>query len=290
SNEEALIRRAYYQISIKYHPDKNPDGRDKFHAAALAYQFLCNRKKLGTGPNRLHIQLMLRAQSIVYSRYRKILAEQKYAGYPMLVKTIRTETEDEELFARVAASEDFSVPQPQPDSTKANDTKNDQRQRESASNAVLLVAATELAYETVATSALNAEELRREGGIQALQEAFTRCSVLLSATSSRPNDACVRVCGHIVSVLAAASQFPSCRQNIQELPQLARHVLRLLYYRNLPQLCCLSASCLAAFCIDYWLCVTSYEHGALYLLLRHVFAYDFTLEEAGVKTTETSND
>ncbi|KAA3681187.1 DnaJ subfamily C member 13, partial [Paragonimus westermani] len=289
SNEEALIRRAYYQMSMKYHPDKNPEGRvrtrsEKFHAATVAYQFLCNRSKLGTGPNRLHIQLMLRVQSIVYSRYRSLLSAQKYAGYPMLVQTIRAETEDEDLFARVAASEDFSVPRP--------NTPEDHHEskRETAENAVLLVAAAELAYETVATSALNAEELRRQGGIQVLQEAFIRCSVIISRINSRPTDATVRVCGHIISVMAAASQFASCRQSIQELPQLAKHVLRLLYYRNLPQLCCLATACTSAFCTDYWLCVACYENGGLYLLLRHVFAYDFTLEEGGVETTESTNE
>ncbi|CAL8068163.1 unnamed protein product [Calicophoron daubneyi] len=294
SNEEALIRRAYYQMSMKYHPDKNPEGRDKFHAATVAYHFLCNRSKLGSGPNRLHIQLMLRAQSIVYCRYRSVLAPQKYAGYPMLIKTIRMETEDENLFARVAASEDTTNTPQSKDQNGGESSPVKGREKipskEDASNAVLLVAATELAYETVATSALNAEELRREGGIQVLQEAFARCSVLLSPTSSHPNDACVRVCGHVVSVFAAAAQFPSCRQYIQELPQLARHVLRLLYYRNLPNLCCLAASCTAAFCGDYWLCVNCYENGGLYLLLRPVFAYDFTLEEGGVETTEENNE
>ncbi|VDQ09630.1 unnamed protein product [Trichobilharzia regenti] len=57
-------------MSMKYHPDKNPNGREKFQSITKAYQFLCNRSKLSRGPNRLHIQLMLRAQSIVYRRYR----------------------------------------------------------------------------------------------------------------------------------------------------------------------------------------------------------------------------
>ncbi|VDP93447.1 unnamed protein product [Echinostoma caproni] len=169
SNEEALIRRAYYQMSMKYHPDKNPEGREKFLAATAAYQFLCNRSKLGSGPNRLHIQLMLRAQSIVYNRYRSVLAPQKYAGYPMLIATIRRETEDEELFSRVANSEDFSVPRTKNADSNGTSTGDEKAGKENASNAVLLVAATELAFETVATSALNAEELRREGGIQSLQ-------------------------------------------------------------------------------------------------------------------------
>ena len=60
------------------------------------------------------------------------LSPYKYAGYPQLVKTIRMETGDEALFSK-------QVP--------------------------LLSSASELAFHTVDCSALNAEELRREGGI-----------------------------------------------------------------------------------------------------------------------------
>ena len=57
----------------------------------------------------------------------------KYAGYPMLIKTIRMETEDGNVFSK---------------------------------DAPLLTAASELAYHTMNCSALNAEELRRENGIE----------------------------------------------------------------------------------------------------------------------------
>lgn len=57
----------------------------------------------------------------------------KYAGYPQLIKTIQIETADEQLFSK---------------------------------NAPLLTAACELAYHTVHCSALNAEELRRENGLE----------------------------------------------------------------------------------------------------------------------------
>lgn len=57
----------------------------------------------------------------------------KYAGYPMLIKTIKMETEDELLFSKTSP---------------------------------LLPAAAELAFHTVNCSALNAEELRRENGIE----------------------------------------------------------------------------------------------------------------------------
>ena len=61
----------------------------------------------------------------------------KYAGYPMLVATIRLEAEDEQLFSKEAP---------------------------------LLSAAAEVAYYTVRCSALNAEELRRERGLEVRRE------------------------------------------------------------------------------------------------------------------------
>lgn len=57
----------------------------------------------------------------------------KYAGYPMLIKTITMETEDSQLFSKTSP---------------------------------LLPAAVELAFHTVNCSALNAEELRRDNGIE----------------------------------------------------------------------------------------------------------------------------
>lgn len=62
-----------------------------------------------------------------------VLEPYKYAGYPMLIKTIRMETDDDSLFSK---------------------------------SAPLLSAASELCYHTVNCSALNAEELRREKGIE----------------------------------------------------------------------------------------------------------------------------
>lgn len=64
-----------------------------------------------------------------------VLAPYKYAGYPMLIKTVRLETGDDQLFSK---------------------------------SAPLLAAASELCYHTVKCSALNAEELRREQGIEVI--------------------------------------------------------------------------------------------------------------------------
>ena len=68
-----------------------------------------------------------------------MLAPYKYAGYPALVKTIQMETHDDALFSK---------------------------------SAPLLVAASELAFHTVNCSALNAQEMRREGGIEVRIQVF----------------------------------------------------------------------------------------------------------------------
>lgn len=116
----------------------------------------------------------------------------KYAGYPMLIKTITMETEDSQLFSKTSP---------------------------------LLPAAVELAFHTVNCSALNAEELRRDNGIevhvdsprgvksslklcgklqlvfcffgvnQVLLEALSRCVSVLTA-SSKPDDMAVQVGCH----------------------------------------------------------------------------------------------
>lgn len=127
--EESKIRKAYFRMAQQYHPDKNPHGREMFEKVSGAYEFLCSKaSKSGNAPNPDNVVLILRTQSILFMRFSKDLHPYKYAGYPMLIKTIQMETEDNQLFSK---------------------------------SAPLLAAASECAYFTVKCSALNAEELRR---------------------------------------------------------------------------------------------------------------------------------
>ena len=71
SHEESKVRKAYFRMAQKYHPDKNPEGRPMFEKANKAYEFLCTRDKLKDGPCPENIVLILKCQSILFTRYRE---------------------------------------------------------------------------------------------------------------------------------------------------------------------------------------------------------------------------
>ncbi|KAG7262176.1 hypothetical protein CRUP_034712 [Coryphaenoides rupestris] len=235
-HDESKIRKAYFRLAQKYHPDKNPEGRDMFEKVNKAYEFLCTKSaRIVDGPDPENIILILQAQSILFNRYKQELEPYKYAGYPMLIKTITMETGDDQLFSK---------------------------------SSPLLPAGVELAFHTVNCSALNAEELRREEGIEVLLEAFSRCVTVLTA-SSKPGDMSVQVCGHICKCYSVAAQFEECREKIIELPNIIR------------DLSALAVQCVSSFAVDFFLQTHLYHAGVLWHLLVYLFNYDFTLEESG---------
>ena len=68
-HDESKIRKAYFKMAQNYHPDKNPNGREMFEKVNAAYEFLCSKTtKLSDQPDPGNIVLILRAQSILFSR------------------------------------------------------------------------------------------------------------------------------------------------------------------------------------------------------------------------------
>ncbi|CAG9813597.1 unnamed protein product [Phaedon cochleariae] len=256
NHDEAAVRKAYYKLAQQFHPDKNPDGRETFEKVNQAYEFLCSRSSWATdGPDPHNIVLVLQTQSILFQRYAEKLQPYKYAGYPQLIKTIQIETADEQLFSK---------------------------------NAPLLTAACELAYHTVQCSALNAEELRRENGLEALLEAYTRCVNVLN-NSSKPEDVQVQVCIHITRCFTVAAQFPGCRERMVDLDQLIKDLCRILYFKHLTKLCSVATQCATALSLHPALQLGLLQAGALWHLLLFAFCYDFTLDEGGVERSEAAN-
>uniref|UniRef100_A0A3B3VS92 DnaJ heat shock protein family (Hsp40) member C13 n=1 Tax=Poecilia latipinna TaxID=48699 RepID=A0A3B3VS92_9TELE len=256
-HEESKIRKAYFRLAQKYHPDKNPEGRDMFEKVNKAYEFLCTKSaRIVDGPDPENIILILKTQSILFNRHQQELEPYKYAGYPMLIKTIKMETDDGQLFSKTSP---------------------------------LLPAAAELAFHTVNCSALNAEELRRENGIEILLEALSRCVAVLTA-SSKPDDMAVQVCGHICRCYSVAAQFEECREKIIELPNIIRDLCHILFYgKGLPKTAALAVQCVSSFAIDFFLQTHLYHAGVLWHLLVYLFNYDYTLEESGVQANQDTN-
>ncbi|GJQ87934.1 putative dnaJ homolog subfamily C member [Trypoxylus dichotomus] len=255
-HDEATIRKAYYRLAQQFHPDKNPDGRERFEQVNQSYEFLCSRSSWNAdGPNPHNIVLVLRTQSILFHRYSEELQPYKYAGYPQLIKTIQIETADDQLFSK-------SDP--------------------------LLAAASELAYHTVHCSSLNAEELRRENGLEVLLQAYTRCVNVLN-NSSKSNETCVQVCMHITKCYSVAAQFTACRERMIDLQELIGDICRILYFQKLTKLCYAATECVTALAADPVLQIQLLKAGALWHLLLFMFKYDFTLDEGGVEKTEDAN-
>lgn len=250
--DEGLIRKSYYKLAQIYHPDKNPQGREVFVTINTAYEFLCSRALSSDGPSPNNIVLILQTQCILFGRYPETLKPYKYAGYPQLIRTIRMETQDDKLFCK-------SVP--------------------------LLAAASELCYHTVHCSALNAEELRREGGIDALSEAYSRCVSILSL-DSRPSDLHYQVIANITKCFEVACNFENCKTKILELPQMVMDVCRVVYFKHY-----LSVSLVTSLAANnYDLQCQLVNNGVLWSLMLFMFDYDYTLDESGVHTDEKTNN
>jgi DnaJ family protein C protein 13 len=255
--DEQVVKRAYRDLALKYHPDKNPDGAHIFQEIHKAYEFLSSKqaRERASGSNPKNLILIFRSQSILFSQCSDELHPYKYSGYPMLIETIKNEVEDERLFSK-------SDP--------------------------ILAYACETAYHTLRCSAKNAEELRREAGLETLQQALSRCASVLSA-SSDPDDVCVQMCTNIVKCFTVASEFEACQQKLSELHSVVKDLNRILSYGKLIDLQLAAAECAAAFAKCLPLHELLFQSGIVFSLLLLLFKYDYTLEEGGVERNEGHN-
>ncbi|KAL2651546.1 hypothetical protein R1flu_019674 [Riccia fluitans] len=181
--DEEVLKRQYRRLAMRYHPDKNPEGREKFVAVQKAYERLQATLQGLQGPQPWRLQLLLKGQCILFRRYGDVLEPFKYAGYPMLLNAITVDKDDSNFL--------------------------------SPERAPLLEAASELAWLTCVSSVLNGEELVRDGGVSLLSTLLSRCMYVVNRNTS-PTDPAAVIVTNVMRTFATLSTFESARLDMFE--------------------------------------------------------------------------
>ncbi len=258
---EDAMKAAYRKLARQYHPDRNPEGRDKFEAVQRAYEALSQSGAGGAaagggggGPQPWRILLLLRAQCILYRRYASVLQQYKYAGFPLLLAAIEAPSSAEKEASATAPHflSDEVAPQ--------------------------LQAATELCWLICAASKLNGEELARSGGVQLMGELLTRCISIMPVDVS-PTDPAAVLATQALRAFACMAAFGSARADIEKREQVVEDVLRACALLRAPSATDAALQCAIQMCRSPVLQEKLLQRGAIGYFIPLMLKYDATAVE-----------
>ncbi|CAJ1946333.1 unnamed protein product [Cylindrotheca closterium] len=235
------LRKAYRLLARKYHPDKNPAGREMFEAIQGAYELLLpyiesGQKIQGTNEERARtgtagaesanvaegfvggsdqmesMQLLIRTQSLVCRRFEEQMGQYKYPAYKILMTCLQLPQSCEE--ARSSGDSDSILGSCLMKAKRAEFVRD----------------AVELLFRTCLVSPLNAEELVAESGVEVLESLLdfyvqaSRCADSRNAVGATDasNQVIVEILSNVVHTLSGVAYYESGRSAIASLQSSSR--------------------------------------------------------------------